>query len=182
MPSLPRPRATLAPAKMLPKNQSSPFTTSHPLAERKGKGGPRPDRRVTMIRYTLHHPTRHMPRPLRFSRLRHLRHWTITRAWSLFRASSQKSHLASLEKQYNSMRAACEDLRVNCGEYGERLYRQAMNKKGTFGGRSDLPLVMGGAGERGRVERGREGGVPVEYARGLVDTLGRGGWDGGWTR
>lgn len=79
------------------------------------------------------------------------------------------------------MRAACEDLRVNCGEYGSRLFRQAMAKKGVFGGRSDLGL-QGQVGEYGRVEKGREGGVPVEYARGMVDTLGPGGWDSAWQR
>jgi hypothetical protein len=80
------------------------------------------------------------------------------------------------------MRNACEDLRTACGEQGARLFRQAMNKKGVFGGRSDLGVEPGKIGERGRVEKGREGGVPVEYSRGLVDSPSRDGWDVAWQR
>ena len=80
------------------------------------------------------------------------------------------------------MRCAMEDLRTNCGPLGEKLFRQANTKKGVYGGRSDLGILPAGVGERKRVERGREAGVPIEYARGLVDTLGKEGWDYGWVR
>lgn len=79
------------------------------------------------------------------------------------------------------MRAACEELRTGVGD-GGRLFRQAMNKKGTWGGSSDLPLVPGGSGEAGRVEKGREGGIPLEYTRGLTDHPPRKGWNESWTR
>jgi large subunit ribosomal protein L40 len=71
------------------------------------------------------------------------------------------------------MRAACEELRIGAGD-GGRLFRQAMVKKGVYGGK--------GRGMGGGVERGREGGVPVEYARGQTETPARDGWDEGWRR
>ncbi|MCJ1449223.1 MAG: hypothetical protein MMC23_009743 [Stictis urceolatum] len=165
-------------------SQKTPFSTSATLAA----GGHRPprDRRVTMIRYALHHPYRYTPRPLRFSRNRFLRHWTITRAWSLFSAKQKQARGLELERQYNAMRAACEELRVGAGD-GGRLYRQAMSKKGVWGGRSDLGVVANAegnvlTGERGRVERGREAGIPIEYGRGLTDGPPRGGFDEEWKR
>ena len=86
------------------------------------------------------------------------------------------------------MRAACEELRIGVGD-GGRLYRQAVSRKGVFGG----PPEKGGIGEgaKGTYEgRGGEGmptlvgngGVPIEYARHQVEGPGRGGWDHGWTR
>ena len=72
-----------------------------------------------------------------------------------------------LQQQYMSMRDACEELRVGCGD-GARLYRQAMVKKGIYGG-------LG-------AEKGREGGIPIEYARAQTDGPPRDGWDHGWRR
>ena len=82
------------------------------------------------------------------------------------------------------MRAACEELRTGAGD-GGRLFRQATTKKGVWGGRSDLGRRAEspkGVGEGGRVPRGQEAGIPIEYARGLVETPPRGGWYEGWTR
>jgi large subunit ribosomal protein L40 len=66
-------------------------------------------------------------------------------------------------RQYQSMHAACEELRMLQGP-GEkeagRLYRIAMEKKGVF----------------------RQGSVPIEYARAQTDTPGREPWNHGWTR
>ncbi|KAL8716300.1 MAG: hypothetical protein Q9220_000205 [cf. Caloplaca sp. 1 TL-2023] len=118
---------------------------------------PKTDRRITLIRYHLHHPA--TPRPLRFSRLRALRHWTIHRAAQLHLHKTRQAEERELERQYNSMRAACEELRTGAGD-GGRLYRQAMSRKGLLG----------------------EGGVPIEYARGQVEGPGRSGWDAGWRR
>lgn len=53
------------------------------------------DPRVTLIRYHMQHPL--MPRPLRLSRGRALRHWTIARAWSLW--EKKKKMQANLELQ-----------------------------------------------------------------------------------
>jgi len=99
------------------------------------------------------------------------------------------------------MQHACEELRLNVGD-GGRLYRIAISKKGTWGGRSveldgtpslekraDLEpgkVAIGGRiverGDKGRVEKGREGGFPIELVTGLVDFPRREGWDHGWTR
>lgn len=67
------------------------------------------------------------------------------------------------------MRAACEELRLGVDD-GGRLYRQAMSRKGLFGG----PKMEGGLVGNG--------GIPVEYARGQTEGPSRGGWDEGWTR
>ena len=81
------------------------------------------------------------------------------------------------------MRDACEELRVGCGD-GGRLYRQAMVKKGVFGGVVRDDGEGGGEGREGKegVKVGREGGVPVEYARAQTEGPGREGWNAGWVR
>ncbi|KAJ5539856.1 hypothetical protein N7513_008188 [Penicillium frequentans] len=92
------------------------------------------------------------PRPLRFSRNRFLRHWTIHRTWQLFQAKQRQNHELELQRQYQSMQAACEELRTGAGD-GGRLFRKSMNKKGIFNdmfpieyGRmqTDYPLLKGG--------------------------------------
>ena len=90
-----------------------------------------------------------MPRPLRFSRTRTLRHWTIHRAWQVFRAKIRKDREMELERQWNSMRDACEELRVGAGD-GGLLFRKAMRKVGLW----------------------KHGAVPMEYSRGMVDYVG----------
>ncbi|KAK4940382.1 hypothetical protein LTR10_019488 [Elasticomyces elasticus] len=156
---------------------SASFSTSTPRAAKKG-GKVRTDRRITLIRYFLYHPTTLTPRPLRFSRNRYLRHWTIHRAWQLYRAKVRESRQLELERQYNAMNAANEELRVGAGD-GGRLFRKAQMKTGIW----SIP------------ERG--GGVPIEYARGLVEWMGSTGglgsggtglgakakvWDSDWKR
>lgn len=125
-----------------------------------------------IIRYHLHHPTTLTPRPLRFSRNRALRHWTIHRARQLFLAQQSRARDLELEKQYNAMSAANEELRVGAGD-GGKLFRKAQMKTGTW----SIP------------ERG--GGVPIEYARGMVEWMGTKGlsagieakiWDAEWKR
>lgn len=76
-----------------------------------------------------------------------------------------------LERQYNAMRAAMEELRIGVGD-GGKLYRQAAQKKGIFGGRK--VMEMGGLVGNG--------GIPLEYARAQVDGPSRYGWDHGWVR
>lgn len=69
-----------------------------------------------------------------------------------------------------------EELRVGVGDSG-KLYQQAVQKKGIFGG-----LKFGGlkVGEMGSLVG--NGGIPLEYARGQVDCPSREGWDHGWIR
>ncbi|ORY14829.1 hypothetical protein BCR34DRAFT_479060 [Clohesyomyces aquaticus] len=170
-----------------------PFSTTAPLQKRQKGGKSGTDPRITQIRYHLFHPL--TPRPLRFSRLRFLRHWTIHRAWLLYLRKTRRAQELELERQYNSMRAACEALRLldesgnsvsaveaggqggETGRLGQRgkevgrLYRLAMMKR--FGNK------------RGGVEGQGEGGqwgVPIEYARVQTDFPSREGWNHGWTR
>ncbi|KAL8862070.1 MAG: hypothetical protein Q9178_001525 [Gyalolechia marmorata] len=142
------------------------FSTSSPSLARKELRN-KVDRRITLIRYHLNHPA--TPRPLRFSRLRALRHWTIHRAAQLHLHTQRRLEQLELERQYNAMRAACEELRVGLDD-GGRLYRQATTRKGLFGGVKMEGEVVG------------NGGVPIEYAKAQVDGPPRGGWDHGWTR
>ncbi|KAJ5386365.1 hypothetical protein N7509_008906 [Penicillium cosmopolitanum] len=107
--------------------QSAPFSSTSALAKR--KGGNTVDKRITLIRYFLYHPL--TPRPLRFSRNRYLRHWTIHRAWQLFQAKQRRQQELELERQYQAMQSACEELRTSAGD-GGRLFRKSMNKKGIF--------------------------------------------------
>ncbi|KAL9594961.1 MAG: hypothetical protein Q9219_006741 [cf. Caloplaca sp. 3 TL-2023] len=139
-----------------PSPKTQPLTNYHP-----------PSQSTALIRYHLHHPK--TPRPLRFSRLRALRHWTIHRAAQLYLHSQRRKEQLELERQYNAMRAACEELRVGV-EDGGRLYRQATTRKGLWGGLKMEGEIVG------------NGGVPIEYARAQVEGPPRGGWDHGWTR
>ncbi|KAG8626538.1 hypothetical protein KVT40_005483 [Elsinoe batatas] len=152
------------------RSQQSPFSTTQVLEARK-KQKPKLDRRITLIRYFLQHPL--TPRPLRFSRNRYLRHWTIHRAWQLFQLKTRQKRELELERQWCSMRDAAEALRLMDGnglrvdessvdvskskDVG-RLYRIAMLKKGVWDG------------------------VPIEYARIQTHTPPRDGWNHGWTR
>ncbi|KAL1311271.1 hypothetical protein AAFC00_001459 [Neodothiora populina] len=152
------------------KQQTAAFSST-PATQARNRGGPKKDPRVTQIRYFLQHPL--TPRPLRFSRQRFLRHWTIHRAWQLYSAQQRRARELELERQYNSMREACEALRLmdgngmtlkadgagaNEGKDVGRLYRIAMSKKGIWEG------------------------VPIEYARIQTENPGRDGWNHGWTR
>jgi len=92
-----------------PTHTSANFSSSAKLLARKGKGD-KGDPRITSIRYHLSHAL--TPRPLRLSRLRALRHWTIHRAWQLHLSRQRTGAKLALEKQYASMRAACEALRL----------------------------------------------------------------------
>ncbi|OCK86276.1 hypothetical protein K432DRAFT_341623 [Lepidopterella palustris CBS 459.81] len=146
---------------------TAPFTSSARLL-RKDKGEKK-DHRITSIRYHLTHGL--TPRPLRFSRLRALRHWTIHRAWLTFRAKQRAAAELELQRQYESMRSACEMLRLMDengmavedgmaaqGKDVGRLYRIAMEKKGIWDS------------------------VPIEYARIQMDYPAKEAWNHGWTR
>ncbi|KAF1983681.1 hypothetical protein K402DRAFT_337988, partial [Aulographum hederae CBS 113979] len=146
------------------------------------------------IRYFLHHPR--VPRPLRFSRTRALRHWTIHRAWQLHLRQERFRLESVLQRNQQAMAGACEALRfmdadgmdhspraktrravvqgVDEGTSGHggrdvgRLYRTAMMKRG----------VWARPGDRGRVV----GGFPIEYGRAQMDFPSRNGWNHEWKR
>ncbi|KAJ5793581.1 hypothetical protein N7457_000180 [Penicillium paradoxum] len=135
--------------------QSAPFSTTSAMAARKGNPNPT-DKRITLIRYFLHHPL--TPRPLRFSRNRYLRHWTIHRAWQLFKAQQRRKQELELMRQYQSMHDACEELRTGAGD-GGKLFRVSMNKKGVF---TDM--------------------FPIEYARMQTESPPAEGWNYDWKK
>ncbi|KFY51278.1 hypothetical protein V497_09241 [Pseudogymnoascus sp. VKM F-4516 (FW-969)] len=119
------------------------------------------DPRVQLIRYHLQNSR--TPRPLRLSRMRSLRHWTIHRAWMLFRRQKMSEEELELQRMYKSMHNACEELRALQGpgdKNAGRLYRIALEKKGIYG----------------------PNGVPIEYARAQTDTPAKEPWDHSWTR
>ncbi|EGD95011.1 hypothetical protein TESG_02505 [Trichophyton tonsurans CBS 112818] len=144
---------TLAPGSIISSvNAFRPFSSSSTLQAKKAPV--KLDRRVTLIRYFLNHPL--TPRPLHFSRNRYLRHWTIHRAWQLYTAKQRRAHQLELERQWASMKDACEELRTGVGD-GGRLFRTSMNKRGVF---SD--------------------GIPIEYGRLQTDSPSKDGWDYSW--
>ncbi|KAK3318242.1 hypothetical protein B0H66DRAFT_602837 [Apodospora peruviana] len=130
---------------------------------RKGtKGAPARDPKLVNM---LHHfgtlNPRRIPPPLRMARNRHLRHWTIHRAWLMFRRKQRGAREKTLMRQFQSMSAACEELRLTEGP-GTRdqgyLYRVAMEKKGVYG----------------------HHGIPIEYARPQTETPARTPWNHDW--
>ncbi|KAK5118015.1 hypothetical protein LTR62_004059 [Meristemomyces frigidus] len=156
------------------------FSTAEQRMARKKGMGPKTDMRITLIRYHLQHPL--TPRPLRFSRTRALRHWTIHRAWRLYQNKLRLTRQLELERQYNSMNAACEALRLMDGD---GLTQEE---------RSKLGAEIEGSNDMGRLYRiamkkddgvradavGK--GVPIEYARIQTETPPRDGWNSAWTR
>jgi large subunit ribosomal protein L40 len=105
----------------------------------------------------------YIPPPLRMARNRHLRHWTIHRAWMLFQRQQKEDRERELMRMYQGMHLACEELRLTEGP-GTReegyLYRVAMEKKGVYGAH----------------------GVPIEYARMQTETPAREAWKHDWKR
>ncbi|KAL2008053.1 hypothetical protein VTN00DRAFT_8035 [Thermoascus crustaceus] len=133
-----------------------PFSSTSTLLKRNKGNAPKTDKRVTLIRYFLWHPL--TPRPLRFSRTRYLRHWTIHRAWQLYQAQRRREKTLELQRMWQAMRAACEELRTGIGD-GGKLFRKSMNKKGVF---TDL--------------------VPIEYGRMQTEGPSAEGWNHDWKR
>ncbi|KAK4040227.1 hypothetical protein C8A01DRAFT_15850 [Parachaetomium inaequale] len=140
-----------------------------PQAGGKKKGGKRgveEQRDPKMINMLSHFavlsPNR-IPPPLRMGRNRHLRHWTIHRAWLLFRRREREARERNLMRQHQSMSNACEALRLTSGP-GTRdegyLFRVAMEKKGVYGLH----------------------GVPIEYARAQTETPAKVAWNHDWKR
>ncbi|KAL0471831.1 hypothetical protein QR685DRAFT_570559 [Neurospora intermedia] len=132
---------------------------------KKSKGPKQVDPRIiNILRHFAALSPKRIPPPLRFGRNRYLRHWTIHRAWLLFRRQQREQRERILMQQHQSMSNACEELRNTEGP-GTRetgyLYRVAMLKNGVYGLKS----------------------IPIEYAsRALVETPGRQAWNHEWKR
>lgn len=87
-----------------------------------------------------------------------------------------------LERQYESMRAACEHLRL-LDNNGIRVSESEAGGRGADAGTLGVKGRDVGRLYRGAMnKRGIWGSVPVEYARGQVDFPSRDGWNHGWTR
>lgn len=101
--------------------------------------------------------------PLRMARNRHMRHWTIHRAWLLFRRKRDEQREREMRRLRQSMEYACEALR-NMEGPGTRpkgyLFRKAMEKTGLWG----------------------EQAIPIEYARPQVETPPEKPWNHEWKR
>ncbi|KAI6797726.1 hypothetical protein KC363_g298 [Hortaea werneckii] len=157
--------------------QCANFSSTRSHMARKGRGGEKRDMRITLIRYHLQHPL--TPRPLRFSRNRSLRHWTIHRAWRLYQARLQSARQLELERQYNSMASACEALRLidNHGLTTEERGRLGADGETTTGAKE--------MGRLFRIAMRKDDvwdGVPIEYARIQTETPPRDGFNEAWTR
>ncbi|KAK3398461.1 hypothetical protein B0T20DRAFT_461166 [Sordaria brevicollis] len=139
--------------------------TRGPATGKKNKGPKQMDPRIiNILRHFAVLSPKRIPPPLRFGRNRYLRHWTIHRAWLLFRRQQREQRERILMQQYQSMSNACEELRNTEGP-GTRetgyLYRIAMQKHGVYGFKS----------------------IPIEYAgRALVETPAKQAWNHEWTR
>lgn len=103
-----------------------------------------------MIHYALYHPL--TPRPLKFGRLRALRHWTIHRAWEIYKHKLKALRERELERQWIKMQQACDELK----RVDEKLFRIATSTKGV----GEFPLEL----------------------RFPTDTPSRKGWNEGWKR
>ncbi|KAM3085950.1 hypothetical protein ACMFMG_003001 [Clarireedia jacksonii] len=79
---------------LIPQAQSRTFTNTASTPKKANPQAKKGDPRISLIRYHLQHPE--TPRPLRFSRLRALRHWTIHRAWMLLRRKKREAEEAEL--------------------------------------------------------------------------------------
>ncbi|KAF3767050.1 hypothetical protein M406DRAFT_223645, partial [Cryphonectria parasitica EP155] len=120
------------------------------------------DPKVAGMMKFLYAPSQ-VPPPLRMARQRHLRHWTIHRAWQLFRRQQEEQWEREMMRMNASMSHACETLR-NLEGPGTRpkgwLFRKSMEKVGVWGPDA----------------------VPIEYARPLVETPGERPWNHEWKR
>ncbi|KAM7203853.1 hypothetical protein V8F20_003859 [Naviculisporaceae sp. PSN 640] len=130
---------------------------------KKNKAEEKDPKIIQMMRHFSAHNPRNIPPPLRMARNRYLRHWTIHRGWLMFRRKQREEREKVLMRQYQSISAACEELRLTNGP-GTRdtgyLYRVAMEKKGVYGHK----------------------GIPIEYARAQTDTPARIAWNHDWKR
>lgn len=138
------------------------FKPSTPKRKAKGRstGLTESAKKVRTLKQNMFSPA---PPPLRMARQRHLRHWTIHRAWQLFRRQQHEAQHKERSRMQAGMWNACEALRTATGP-GERgegyLYRVAMEKKGVWNGDA----------------------IPIEYARMQTETPAAEAWNHEWKR
>ena len=116
--------------------------------------------RIRILKQNMFSPA---PPPLRMARQRYLRHWTIHRAWQLFRRQQHHQIETERHRMYSGMYNACEELRKTVGPGNKSegyLYRVAMEKKGVWGTEA----------------------VPIEYARFQTEYPAKEAWNHEWKR
>ncbi|KAK1079268.1 hypothetical protein LTR33_006531 [Friedmanniomyces endolithicus] len=111
-------------------------------------------------------------------RNRALRHWTIHRAWRLYQTKLRLSRQIELERQYNSMAAACEALRLVDGHGLTAEERSRVGEPDVSEGDKEVGRLYRIAMRKDDIWKG----VPIEYARIQTDTPPRNGWNHAWTK
>lgn len=144
------------------KGAAGKFKSTTPKRKAKGKptGLTESAKKVRTLKQNMFSPA---PAPLRMARQRHLRHWTIHRAWQLFRRQQHEAQHKERSRMQAGMWNACEALRLSegPGAKGEGyLYRVAMEKKGLWSGDA----------------------IPIEYARTQTETPAVEPWNHEWKR
>ncbi|KAF4839378.1 hypothetical protein CGCSCA4_v011295 [Colletotrichum siamense] len=157
-----------------PSHDTSPYIPPAPRPTRAFTTTPAPARRGASVSAATpeyakkilnlkQHLFARAPPPLRMARNRHLRHWTIHRAWLLLQRQQREARERELYRMHQGMYNAAEELRHTAGP-GTRdegwLYRISQEKKGVYGA----------------------GAVPIEYARYQTETPARVAWNHDWKR
>ncbi|KAK0262673.1 hypothetical protein LTR91_008070 [Friedmanniomyces endolithicus] len=109
---------------------------------------------------------------------RSLRHWTIHRAWRLYQTKLRLSRQIELERQYNSMAAACEALRLIDGHGLTAEERSRVGDPDVSEGDKEVGRLYRIAMRKDDIWKG----VPIEYARIQTDSPPRDGWNHAWTK
>lgn len=152
------------------------------------------DPRITLVRYHMKHPL--MPRPLRLSRDRALRHWTIARAWYIWQKKKRIQADLDLQRLFMS---DLHLLKINFALIPSRnrmLANHNLHRKyqsiqlameilrnlddGTAGNSKEGSRLYRVALEK--KETYSRGSIPIEYARIQVETPGNVPWDHDWKR
>lgn len=135
-------------------------TKAKPKKKNKSKTQSENAKHIKTLKQNMFSPA---PPPLRMARHRHLRHWTIHRAWQLFRRQQHEATHRERSRMQAGMYNACEALREVSGP-GDRsegyLYRVAMEKKGVWNGDA----------------------IPIEYARMQTESPAERAWNHDWKR
>ncbi|KAF3927767.1 hypothetical protein ABW21_db0209497 [Orbilia brochopaga] len=148
LPSLPVSRPSILPTVHNAVQSLLPTMQSRSFAKKRKK--PQKDPKLKIIDYAFAHPL--TPRAFKWGYMRNLRHWTIQQAWLLYKHKLKRERELELERQYNKIHEACEELK----RVDERLFRIATDRKGV----GTFPIDMR---------------IPT-------DTPPRGGFNEGWRR
>lgn len=100
----------------------------------------------------------------------------------LFLRKRRRAEELELERQYNSMSAACEHLRL-MDSNGMLVSKDKAGGQGADAGRlGPMGTEVGRLYRAAMLKRNIWGSVPIEYARAQTDFPSRDGWNHEWTR